>query len=81
MPVPEYDDDRMAQAVQNACFAADHVAFNHTGTAAERTRDTIARALEALAANGIIEIKPMDQWPDWFTPQPPYDSWMESRGG
>lgn len=61
----------MKALVQNACFAADAVAIGFEGTGAEKTRAVIAKALEALEANGMIVVTPIEEWPTLFFPDPP----------
>ena len=64
-------EEEMSWLVQNGCFAADNVAIGFQGTPAAKTRVIIHRALEALIANGCIQV-PSD-WPEFFVPDPPYD--------
>lgn len=52
--------------VQNGCFAADTVAIGFEGTGAEKTRAIVSRALGALLANGLIEVKDPADWPEWI---------------
>jgi hypothetical protein len=58
--------------VQNACFSADSVAVGFEGTPAQKTHAVITRALEALEANGLISITPLDDWPIAYAADPPY---------
>jgi hypothetical protein len=70
--------------VQQACYSADGVAIDRKAegaTGAEVTRAVIARALEALEANGYITVVPPAEWPDWFVPEPPYEVPDSLRGG
>ena len=60
------------ELVQLGCFAADLVVIGFDGTPAERTRLAISRALGALLANGMIEIKDPATWPFGFTPSERY---------
>jgi len=39
---------------------------------ADRTRAVVRRALEALEANELITVKPLEEWPDTYAPYPPY---------
>lgn len=58
--------------IQNGVLAADVVAMQEYATESKRTRAIVTRALEALAANGQIQVVPQEQWPDWFVLEPPY---------
>lgn len=62
-----------ANLIQHACIAADVVAMQPTMVGADRTRAIITRALEALLNNGLIQVTPEDQWPQWFVIDPPYE--------
>lgn len=65
--------DTLDALIRNACLAADEVAIGFQGTAAEKTRAVIERALEALIANGQITVVPIEDWPHWYIPAPPYE--------
>lgn len=61
------------QLVQDGVLAADEVAIGFRGTDAEKTRAVVRRALEALEANGLITVTPVDERPMFFAPFPPYE--------
>jgi hypothetical protein len=61
------------ELVQNGCLAADVVVIGFDGTGAERTRAGLRRALECLIGNGMIEVKPRAEWPEWVAIDPPYE--------
>ena len=61
------------EAVRNARFSADSVAMADHPTPAKKTEAIVRRTLEALLANGIIEIKPIDEWPPFYSIDPPYE--------
>lgn len=60
------------ELVRNACFSADEVAMEFYDSGADRTRAVVRRALEALEANELITVKPLEEWPDTYAPYPPY---------
>lgn len=66
------DKETFNQLVQNAAMSADQVAIGFSGTDAEKTRAIVRRALECLIGNGLIEVRPADQWPDFISLDPPY---------
>lgn len=74
----EEPQDPMDALVQLACMSADDVAIGFQGTNAERTRAIVRRAIEALVANCIITIAPIDSWPGFYTPFPPYETTFPS---
>lgn len=66
------DSDTFTHLVRNACFSADSVAVDFTGASLNLTRALVTRALEALLANGLISVTPLEEWPDYYIPDPPY---------
>lgn len=75
------DPETLEQLVRNASMSADSAVLdlvqNSGGrfpTGAERTRVAIQRALEALEANGLITVKPLSEWPEYYSVDPPYPS-------
>lgn len=60
--------------IHNACYSADTVAMQPHPTNAQQTKAIVTRALEALVANGMIEIVPEEDWPGWYIINPPYDA-------
>lgn len=71
------------ELVQNATISADDVAIGFRGTNADRTQAIVRRALEALEANGMITVVPVEQWPPFYTPFPPYtglSGWRDGKG-
>lgn len=57
---------------RNATLAADSVAIGFIGTGGEQTRAIVQRAIEFMVGNGLIEVKPQDEWPVWLVWDPPY---------
>jgi hypothetical protein len=77
MPLPP---TQFARLLQNALFAADTAAIDarrRNLAPAQVTRAAVARALEALEANGMIQFVPPADWPPYFVPDPPYRSEFE----
>lgn len=66
------DDRDLADMVQNATLAADPVAAGHPGTSPDATRAIVERAVGFLLGNGIIEVKPRAEWPEWLVLDPPF---------
>jgi hypothetical protein len=67
--------EELEHLVSRAASAADMVAFTpefQTMTGAEQCRAFLQRGLEALIANGLISVTPMDEWPEYFVSTPPY---------
>lgn len=61
--------DELEHLVSRAASAADMVAFTpefQMMTGAERARAFLRRGLEALIANELITVKPVDEWPEYF---------------
>jgi len=58
--------------VQLGSMAADNVAIGFVGTGAERTKASVREALQCLLANGLIQMTPIDQWPEYVALDPPY---------
>jgi len=67
-------DDTLKNLVRNACLSADVVAVGFQGTNAEKTRAILTRALEALEANGLIRVTPIEEWPHFYFLDPPYSA-------
>lgn len=72
MSRPSEEDPHFDDLVQTGTLAADRYAIGFVGTQAERTRAVVRGALEALIANGIVEVKPRGEWPEWIELDPPY---------
>jgi hypothetical protein len=69
------DKKLIDELVQNACFAADRVALTQSfGSPAEATRVKIHAALELLIGNGLIVVKPLEEWPLYIALDPPYNT-------
>lgn len=62
-----YTFDRL---VQSATLSADIVAMESYPNEAQRTRAIIRRALECCISNGMLEVVPSDQWPQWISLDP-----------
>lgn len=61
--------------VQHACFAADGVrwgARSQWTTEADLVRLQLKRALEMLIGNGLIQVVPAQDWPEYVVLDPPY---------
>lgn len=81
----EPDPELLDQVTRAGCFAADHEALqpglpsrvpNPDGslqpeTGAERTRRVLRAALRMLAANQIIRLAPVEEWPEYTALLPP----------
>ena len=79
-PFPAVPRGTMQALVQDATMSADAVAMQPHLTHAEATRAIVRRAIEALAANGRITVVPIEQWPDAYVIDPPYDSPLNRIG-
>lgn len=75
MSAPEQpsNNEVMDWLVRNASFSADSVAIGFVGTNAQKTKVIIKRSLEALIANGQIKVVPVEEWNDYYVPDPPYE--------
>lgn len=58
--------------VRMGSMAADVVAMEGRGTDAELTRAIVEEALECLLGNRLIQIVPLNDWPDWTRIDRPY---------
>lgn len=68
--------------VQHGCFAADSAAFCGEGlTRAAITRKQLKAALEMLIGNGVLQITPLPEWPEYIVLDPPYKlpGWSEGE--
>lgn len=66
------NEQTMEWLVKNASMSADDVAIGFDGTGAAKTRAIIERALEALIANDLITVTPWEEWPPFYSINPPY---------
>lgn len=58
--------------LRHAVFAADAAAMQPHNTEMSRTRAIVKAALECLEGNGIIQVTPQEDWPEWIAVDPPY---------
>lgn len=59
--------------IQNAVLAADSVAMQPHNTSAAQTRAVVTRAVEFLIGNGLIIVRPEEDWPEWLVMDPPFE--------
>lgn len=74
------DNEVFTHLIRNACFSADSVAIEFEGTTSKFTEAVVTRALEALIANGLISVTPLEEWPEYYMPDPPYVNPFSSNG-
>ncbi len=71
----DVDRDLFDALLHNLMFAADRAAIEMSqrgATGAERTKAAVKEALECAIGNGLLTVKPREEWPEYIAMSPPY---------
>lgn len=66
------DLDQLVHLVIFAANAAAVDSYRRGETGAEGTREAVRAALACALGNGLIELRPSEEWRRWISVDPPY---------